>query len=278
MIDMHIHAVNPQLPGVKELGEYLDGPTDNLLGRLREEMNLSGTTALLGMGHISTDLKDPLGIASTLKLSEQLPQLRAIGIANPEQTSTAHLQAVEDQIRAGKVIALKGYLGYMYHYPNDPGYQPYFELAEKFDIPFIFHTGDNWSRKAKVKYAHPLHIDEAAVDHPNVKIIMAHFGNPWCMDAAEVIYKNDNVWADVCAILVGDESHFKKITASGYLDRTVDRVRQAIELTEQPNKFMYGTDWPLAPMHVYPEFVKRLFDEKDHEAVFEGTARTLFKL
>ena len=113
---------------------------------------------------------------------------------------------------------------------------------------------------------------------PNLKIVMAHFGNPWCMDAAEVMYKNDNVWADVSAILVGAAAHFAKITATGYLQRTVDRVRHAIEFTERPDRFLYGTDWPLAPMNVYADFVRLLFDEEHHQAVFEDNARSLFKL
>jgi predicted TIM-barrel fold metal-dependent hydrolase len=275
---MHIHAVHPNLPGVKPLTDLYDGPVEKLVEVLREEMRLSGTSVLLGMGHLGGEAADPLGVNSTLRIAELLPALRAIGIADPTRTDTDHLQGVETQLRAGKVAALKGYLGYIYHGPDSPGYRPYFELAAKYEVPFIFHTGDNWSRKAKVKYAHPLLIDEVAVDHPNVKIVMAHFGNPWCMDAAEVMYKNDNVWADVCAILVGDAAHFDKIRASGYLARTVERVRHAVEFTERPDRFLYGTDWPLAPMNVYPDFVRQLFHERDHQAVFEGNAKALFKL
>jgi predicted TIM-barrel fold metal-dependent hydrolase len=123
-----------------------------------------------------------------------------------------------------------------------------------------------------------LRIDEVAGDHPGVKIVMAHFGNPWCLDAAEVIYKNDNVWADVSAILVGDAAHFARITATGYLRRTVERVRHAIEFTERPDRFLYGTDWPLTPMDVYPAFVRQLFDDAHHPAVFHDNARALFRL
>lgn len=220
----------------------------------------------------------PFGVDSTLRVAELLPSSRAIGIADPTRIGTDHLQRVDAQLRSGRIVALKGYLGYLHHGPDSPGYLPYFEMASRYNLPFIFHTGDNWSRKAKVKYAHPLLIDEVAVDHPDVRIVMAHFGNPFCMDAAEVMYKNDNVWADVCAILVGDAAHFAKITASGYLALTVERVRHAIEFTERPDRFLYATDWPLAPMTVYPGFVQQLFDERHHQAVFEDNARALFGL
>jgi hypothetical protein len=278
MIDMHIHAVHANLEGVKPTTDLFDGPLETLVATLREEMRLSGTRMLLGMGHLNGQETDPLGAASTLRIAAMLPGLHAIGIADPRCTHTGHLQRVEAQLQSGKIVALKGYLGYLYYGPDSPGYRPYLELAATYDIPFIFHTGDNWSTAAKVKYAHPLLIDEVAVEHRNVKIVMAHFGNPWCVDAAEVMYKNDNVWADVSAILVGDAAHFVKITASGYLARTVERVRHSLEFTERPDRFLYGTDWPLAPMAVYRDFVRQLFDEKDHQAVFEDNAKSLFKL
>jgi predicted TIM-barrel fold metal-dependent hydrolase len=278
MIDMHIHAVNPHLPGVKTLPAFLEGPPAQVADILRMQMQESGTTALLGMGHLLGAPQDPLGIASTLRIAELLPNLHAIGAADPRRIDTDHLQGVESQLRTGKVVALKGYLGYLYHGPDSLGYIPYFELAARYDVPFIFHTGDNWSTVAKVKYAHPLLIDEVAVDHRQVKFVMAHFGNPWTTDAAEVIYKNDNVWADLSAILVGDSAYFARITATGYLRRTIERVRQAIEFAERPDRFLYGTDWPWAPMAIYRDFVRQLFADEQHQAVFQDNAKSLFKL
>ena len=40
------------------------------------------------------------------------------------KTDREHLRRAEEQIRAGRVVALKGYLGYLHHFPNDPGYRP----------------------------------------------------------------------------------------------------------------------------------------------------------
>jgi predicted TIM-barrel fold metal-dependent hydrolase len=278
MIDMHIHAVDAQLPGVKTLPDYMAGPPEQVAQILRAQMHESGARMLLGMGHLEGTADDPLGIASTLRIAQLVPNLRPIGIADPRRTDANHLQRVESQLRTGKVVALKGYLGYVHHGPNSEGYIPYLELAARCDLPFIFHTGDNWSTKAKVKYAHPLLMDEVAVDNPRVKFVMAHFGNPWTTDAAEVIYKNDNVWADLSAILVGDEAYFANIEASGYIKKTIERVRDAIDYTDRPDRFLYGTDWPLAPMRVYRDFVRRLFDEEHHQAVFEDNAKSLFKL
>jgi hypothetical protein len=184
MIDMHIHAVHSRLPGVKPVPDFAAGPPEQVAEILREQMRESGAMTALGMGHLGGAGEDPLGIASTLHIAKMVPNLFPIGIADPTRTDTDHLQRVESQLRSGKVVALKGYLGYVYHGPNSEGYVPYLELAARYDLPFIFHTGDNWSTLAKVKYAHPLLVDEVAVDHRRVKFVMAHFGNPWTTDAA----------------------------------------------------------------------------------------------
>jgi hypothetical protein len=60
-----------------------------------------------------------------------------------------------------------------------------------------------------VKFSHPLTIDEVAVDHPDITFVIAHAGNPWIESAAEVAYKNPNVYLDGSAFVIGDCSTSK---------------------------------------------------------------------
>jgi predicted TIM-barrel fold metal-dependent hydrolase len=258
--------------------EVLDGPPEAVAAALRQQMQESGTEVLLGMGHMGGREDDPLGLASTLRIAGLVPALHAIGVADPSRTDTDHLQRVERQLQSGKVKALKGYLGYLYYGPDSLAYVPYYELAARYQVPFIFHTGDNYSDVAKVKYAHPLLVDEVAVEHRRVNFVMAHFGNPWITDAAEVVYKNENVWADLSGLLVGDQAVFDNLARRGILPRTVERIKQGIEFTDRADKFLYGTDWPLAPMRVYRDFVGHMFPDEFHQAVFHDNAKALFKL
>jgi predicted TIM-barrel fold metal-dependent hydrolase len=92
------------------------------------------------------------------------------------------------------------------------------------------------------------------------------------------VYKNENVWADLSGLLVGDEAVFRALAWRGALQRTVERIKAAIEFTDRPDKFLYGTDWPLAPMRVYRDFVQQLFPERHHQAVFHNNARAVFGL
>ena len=278
MIDMHIHVVNSQLPGAKADQTRLAKPPEETAAWLAREMTEAAVTQALAMGCLAVSADDPLGVRSTLAVADCLPGLFAIGIADPANTSAEHLARVEQELTAGRVKALKGYSGYVHFGPDSPEYAPYYRLAANYELPFIFHTGDTYSVRAKVKYAHPLRMDEAAVDNPDVRFVMAHFGNPWLADAAEVVYKNENVWADLSGLLVGDDAAFAEMAQRGALDEVAHDVRRAMRYAERPDRFLYGSDWPLAPMRRYREFVERIVPAEQRSAVFAENARQLFRL
>ena len=203
VVDAHVHVVPPALPGVKAFPAALDGPTETVAAAVRAAMRASGTAQALAMGSLSDDPDDPLGVATTQRIADGVPGLHAIGVTDPRRSDPEHLDRVERQLRAGRVKGLKAYLGYLHHGPASPGYAPYYRLAASYQIPVIFHSGDTYAASAKLQYAHPLLIDEVAVDYPETSFVIAHGGCPWFLDAAEVIYKNANVWADLSGISSG---------------------------------------------------------------------------
>jgi predicted TIM-barrel fold metal-dependent hydrolase len=282
MIDVHVHVTNAKLPGIKAEHPMLDGPEMPLADLLKAEMKQAGVDQILAMGRLNAPASDPLGIAGILRLAGMVPGLHAIGAIDPTKTSADHLRGVESALKAGKVKALKAYLGYLHHGPDSPGYQPYYELAEKYQLPVVFHTGDTYSTTAKLRYAHPLLVDDVAVDHPKVRFVMAHFGNPWLTDAAAVVYKNPNVWADLSGLIVGDEAlfqgHFQARRPILEINDAILDVRKAFQYTGKPERFLFGSDWPLAPMASYRKLVEAIIPKESHQAVFEDNARELFGL
>lgn len=288
MIDVHIHVVSDETPGSKPGGEGspLEKRPDVLAEHVRDEMKAAGITIALGMGRLDAPADDPLGVNGTLRLASLVPGLFPIGALDPTKTPEehpAHFRKAEEQMASGKIVALKAYLGYLPYPPDSPRYQPYYRLATKYKLPVVFHTGDTWSTKARLRFAHPLLVDDVAVEHPELKFVLAHFGNPWLTDAAEVVYKNENVWADLSGLLVGDESHFqvdadgKPPAGSGWAHVLPD-LRKAYHYVEKPDRFLYGTDWPLVPMAGYRKFVESIIPKEHHDAVFEKNARSLFGL
>jgi predicted TIM-barrel fold metal-dependent hydrolase len=278
VVDAHVHVVPPGLPGLHAFPAVLDGPAETVAAAVRAALRASDTAQALAMGSLSADPTDPLGVAKTLRIADQVPGLHAIGVADPRRSDPEHLDRVERQLQAGRVKGLKAYLGYLHHGPASPGYAPYYRLAARYRIPVIFHSGDTYAASAKLKYAHPLLVDEVAVDYPETNFAIAHCGCPWFMDAAEVIYKNANVWADLSGIFVGDETAFAALAARGRLQRTVERLHEALEYAERPDRFLYGSDWPLAPMAAYRAFLAPLLDDPEWRAVRAANARALFRL
>lgn len=276
MIDAHLHVVPPNLPGVGPLSPALRATPDHVARIVREQMQAAGVTHAAAMGSWDNPVEDPLGVRRTLQVADAVPGLFAIGVADPFKTSPEHLKAAEAQLADRRIVALKAYLGYVHAFPNDPGYLPYYDLARRYKIPVFFHTGDTYSPYAKLKYALPIHIDEVAVDYPDVKFVMAHVGNPWMTEAAEVVYKNMNLWVDLSGLLVGDEAAITAEEGEEARQDVIQRVRAAFRYAERPNRFLYGSDWPLAPMAAYSAFVRDAVPEDYHELVFEGNARVLF--
>ena len=129
-----------------------------------------------------------------------------------------------------------------------------------------------------MRFAHPLLVDDVAVDHPGVRFVLAHLGNPWLLDAAEVVYKNMNVWADLSGLVIGDVAALTDEARLEERREVAANVSRAFRYAERPNRFLYGSDWPLAPMAVYRDFIRAAIPAAHHEQVFEENARRLFNL
>jgi uncharacterized protein len=182
------------------------------------------------------------------------------------------LRELSDFLKAGRVKGLKLYPGYEPFYPHDPRCRVLYELAIEYDVPVMVHTGDTYNPKAKVRFAHPLHIDDVAVDFPELKLVICHIGNPWIRDCMEVVYKNKNVYADISGLVLGDfRSKFKKFM--------LQQVRDMILYAGEPEYLLYGTDWPICRMRTYLKFVDDLgLSRATEEKIYWRNANRLFKL
>jgi uncharacterized protein len=197
--------------------------------------------------------------------------LHCFGIG--EQFKKAEERILEDGLSSRKFSCIKIYLGYIDRYASDPFYQPAYRLAAKYRVPIVFHTGDTLDRDGKVKYADPLTIDEIAVDHRNINFLIAHCGNPWIQSAAEVAYKNPNVYLDGSALLIGDLSKMSEEQLDQYV---VQPLKWVFGYVEDPTKLLFGSDWPLTPIHQYLEVFKKAIPKEHWKAVFHDNALRLF--
>lgn len=195
----------------------------------------------------------------------------AMGI-NPHAFNEKAAAILEEKIKTDNhLVGLKIYGGYYHFYLTDKVYAPAFELAAKYNLPVIFHSGDTFSKEALLKYAHPLIGDEAAKMYPDVKIILAHMGNPWIIDGAEVAYRNPNIFVDISGLYVG--GNLRRVKNDSQI---IGYHRLALKLIHNYDKVLYGSDWPLSPMKEYIEFSKAIIPEEEWEKVFYQNALTVF--
>ncbi len=75
---------------------------------------------------------------------------------------------------------------------------PIYEYCQNHQLPILFHTGASLPSHSD-KFSHPILLDDVAVKFPNLKIIVAHMGRPYYQDAALLIRKHANIYADLCA-------------------------------------------------------------------------------
>lgn len=77
-----------------------------------------------------------------------------------------------------------------------------YEWTQERRLPMLVHQGTSPVRFADIDFAHPRHTDRVAMAFPDLTIIMAHIGHPFCTDALMVARKHPNIYADIsgCAL------------------------------------------------------------------------------
>ena len=263
IVDCHVHLNNYH--------EHLEVSLDESLDKLRQEMSDVGVDYSLVLTSYLVSPHRP-STADVVKAIESIPELGVVAGVSYNNYRQKDLRELADFLEHGLVKGLKLYPGYEPFYPHDKRLQVVYDLAEEFDVPVMIHSGDTYSPKGKVKYSHPLQIDEVAVDHPKVKLVICHLGNPWLTDCMEVVYKNQNVSTDISGLVLGAFSE-------AFEDYMSDEIRDAILYAGDPGRFLYGTDWPICSMRSYLAFVRQLgLPDESFRAIMGENAIKLFKL
>jgi predicted TIM-barrel fold metal-dependent hydrolase len=89
-----------------------------------------------------------------------------------------------------------------------------FAWAEKHRLPVLLHQGTSPVRFADIDFAHPRHTDRIAMAFPDLTIIMAHIGHPFCIDAIAVARKHPHVWLDISGAVLRPWTFYQAMTAA----------------------------------------------------------------
>jgi predicted TIM-barrel fold metal-dependent hydrolase len=143
---------------------------------------------------------------------------------------------------ARRLIEEYGFRGFKFHpsvqefYPNDPFVFPIYEVLAEYELPALFHTGQNGvgagtkgGGGVRLKYSNPLYLDDVAVDFPDMPIIMAHPSFPWQDEALAIATHKAQVYVEL----------------SGWSPKYFPPQLVQYANTLLRKKTLFGTDFPL---------------------------------
>jgi uncharacterized protein len=231
------------------------------------------------------DVRQGLLLSPPLKSGKPAPNSRILELCKrskdllfPILTVEPNEQSVEQCSRElrenrGYVKGFKIRLGYVLAFADDPIFDPIYRLAEEFNLPVMFHTGDTATSTGSLKHSHPLTIDPVANARPEMKIVICHFGNPWMSDVGELIYKHPNVYADISGLVAGEGSKY----AEKYTDSLANKLSDAMYYAGGGDKVLFGTDYPVETYPAATHLLRKLqIDQEDLDKICWRNAMKVF--
>lgn len=206
------------------------------IGQLLDEMDAADVSRAVILGQDTHATENPSFRHYTLKndyLAELVSKSKDRFIPFAAVDPNAGTEAVRELRRAIKIL---GFEGLKIHssansvYPNDKKKMyPIYELCQEAEIPILFHTGTTGLGDCEIKYSKPEFLDEVCQNHPDLRVVMAHFGWPWSDVAVAVALRNPNVFIDV----------------SGWRPRYIPQGLLPYLNGILQDRFLFGTDFPM---------------------------------
>ena len=177
---------------------------------------------------------------------------------------------------ARRLIADHGIRGFKFHptmqgfYPNDRTAYPLYEAIAESGLPALFHTGQTGvgagmrgGNGMRLKYSNPMHLDDVAVDFPDMPIVLAHPSFPWQDEALAVATHKPNVWIDL----------------SGWRPKYFPPILVRYADTLLRDRVLFGSDWPMiAPEGWLEEFEALPIKPENRPGILKGNAARLLGL
>ena len=125
---------------------------------------------------------------------------RLFGFASCDPTQPHYMDELREGIETLHLSGAK--MGPMYagFDPRDERCEPVYRYCEERGLPVLFHTGTTFISTAPLGVTRPWLFDEVAIAHPELRMVLAHVGHPFCEECLVVIRKHPHVYADISAL------------------------------------------------------------------------------
>ena len=165
------------------------------------------------------------------------------------------LRWLRAEIEAGRIKALGEITAQYLGIPaSDSRLDPYFALAEEFDIPVMIHLGlgppgaaypespvPYKSPEFRATAGKPLSLEEALLRHKRLRVSIMHAGWPLIDETIYMLYQHPNVYVDIAVLQYAIPraaylSTLRRLVDAGYANRIMigsdsglERMREAME-------------------------------------------------
>jgi uncharacterized protein len=82
---------------------------------------------------------------------------------------------------------------------NDRRYYPLYAKAAELDVPVRIYTAMNYANDRPYDLGHPRHLDDVAVDFPELRIVAGLAGWPWVNEMVALLRRHPNLYVDTAA-------------------------------------------------------------------------------
>ena len=269
VIDFHIHAGNPTdwHPWVMEFVSLVNSEAKAQLAKCQTQAGLLSFLDDQGVDH-AVVLAETSPVTTGVVSNERVLDL-CRGSDRLTPFASFHPLEVKDLGQTVRELANEGFRGLKFYpssqffFPDDPRLDDLYVEAAQHDLVVMFHTGTSIYKKSRQRFSEPLHLDDPAVDHPDLQIVMAHSGRRlWYEQAFFMAERHDNVWMELSGI---PPKRIPEVFPK--LDRVEDRV-------------LFGSDFPGVPSigGNIEAFRQMPFDDELKAAILGGNASRLLGL
>ncbi len=210
-IDVHVHTEvsreghDPMPPELRAAAKkyFRDGggePTvDDVVARYRElKMACVVFTVDWGPGH-----RDPVPNEEIAAAAAANPDV-LIPFASVHPARPGAAEEARRLIRDHNVKGFKFHPNIQEFFPDDRMAYPLYEVIAEAGLPALFHTGHSGIGSGlpggggiRLKYSNPMHVDDVAVDFPEMPIVLAHPSFPWQDEAISIAMHKPEVYIDL---------------------------------------------------------------------------------
>jgi uncharacterized protein len=234
LIDWHMHVWLPEHLGGAEYGDQLEAryPSIRSMGSFEdaeEARQEAGVECAVAIALVSKHLGFEIPNQFIAEYVQSNPGT-TVGFASVDPNDPK----APDQLRyAVETLGLRGLKlspPYQAFHPHSPEAVAVYRQADQLGLPVMFHQGAVFTRRGILEWAYPALLDKVARDFPEMKIIIAHGGQPWYTETVALMSKHRNVWTDISARFHRPwQLHNIILAAIDY--RVADRI-------------LFGTDFP----------------------------------